>query len=73
VAFIDFSQAYDMAPRPYLWQHLQRNVMSAPLLRVIRDMYENDKHVLIDGDKRAQVHLINGINKTALCHPCCSH
>ena len=63
VAFIDFSQAYDTVPRSQLWKHLQRNAMPDPLLRVIKEMYEKDRYILIDGEKRAQVHPSNGVKQ----------
>jgi len=63
VAFIDFSQAYDTVPRQELWRHLQRNALPEPLLRVIRDMYEEDEYILMDGDKRAHVHPTNGVKQ----------
>lgn len=63
VAFIDFSQAYDTVPRSQLWRHLQQNAMPSPLLSAIRDMYEGDKYILIDGEKRAEVQPINGVKQ----------
>ena len=63
VAFIDFSQAYDTVPRQQLWSHLQRNAMPTPLINVIRDMYDNDEYILIDGEKRARVQPTNGVKQ----------
>ena len=63
VAFVDFSQAYDTVPRQQLWSHLKRNAMPTPLLSVIRDMYENDEYILMDGDKQARVHPTNGVKQ----------
>ena len=63
VAFNDFSQAYDTVPRQQLWSHLQRNAMPAPLLSVIRDMYDNDEYILMDGEKRARVQPTNGVKQ----------
>ena len=54
VAFIDFSQAYDTVPRQQLWSHLCRSAMPSTLLSVIKHMYENDKYILMDGEKRAR-------------------
>eukprot|EP00983_Pelagomonas_calceolata_P057301 1145012-Pelagomonas_calceolata.AAC.1 len=42
-AFIDFSQAYDTVLRLQLWDHLQRIAMPAPLLRAIKEMYQDDE------------------------------
>jgi len=63
VAFIDFPQLYVMVPKPYLWENLKWNSMPAPLLHVIREMFEKDEYVLNDGDVRAQVHPINGVQQ----------
>eukprot|EP00983_Pelagomonas_calceolata_P133977 1162016-Pelagomonas_calceolata.AAC.22 len=41
-AFIDFSQAYNTVPCLQLWDHLQRIAMPAPLLRAIKEMYQDD-------------------------------
>jgi len=78
VAFIDFSQAYDTVPRQQLWSHLQRNAMPTPLLSVIRDMYDNDEYILMDGEKRVRVQPTNGVKQgcSLLCPPffsLCTH
>eukprot|EP00983_Pelagomonas_calceolata_P075159 1152872-Pelagomonas_calceolata.AAC.15 len=62
-AFSDFSQAYNTVPRLQLWDHLQRIAMPAPLLRAIKEMYQDDVYLLVDGDKRAHVHPTNGVNQ----------
>eukprot|EP00983_Pelagomonas_calceolata_P007493 244440-Pelagomonas_calceolata.AAC.1 len=54
-AFIDFSQAYDTVPRLQLRDHLQRIAMPTPLLCAIKEMYQDDGYILVDGDKRARV------------------
>ena len=62
-AFIDFSQAYDTVPRLQLWDHLQRIAMPALLLHAIKEMYQDDEYILMDGDKRARVHPTNGVKQ----------
>ena len=62
-AFINFKQAYDTVPRDALWKHLRRTRLPAPLLAVIRDMYNRDKYVLKDGDKTARVHPTCGVKQ----------
>jgi len=52
-AFIDFSQAYDTVHRPLLWEHLERNNIPTHLLDVLKEIYDKDEYVLIDGDKKA--------------------
>ena len=54
-AFIAFKQAYDTIPRDALWKQLWHTRMPAPLLSVIKDMYNRDEYVLKDGDKTARV------------------
>lgn len=63
VAFIDFSQAYDTVPRLQLWNHLRRIAMPVSLLEVIREMYQDDQYILVDGDKRAHIHPTNGVKQ----------
>eukprot|EP00983_Pelagomonas_calceolata_P035541 1111591-Pelagomonas_calceolata.AAC.1 len=62
-AFIDFSQAYDTVPRLQLWEHLQRIAMPALLLQAIKELYQDDEYILIDGDKRAPVRPTNGVKQ----------
>ena len=47
-AFIDFKQAYD---RPHLWNHLNNIRMPTHLVNVIKQMYDGDEYVVIDGAK----------------------
>eukprot|EP00983_Pelagomonas_calceolata_P015386 487836-Pelagomonas_calceolata.AAC.1 len=61
VVFIDLSQAYDTVPRLQLWDHLQRIAMPALLLRAIKEMYQDDEDILMDGDIRACVRPTNGV------------
>eukprot|EP00983_Pelagomonas_calceolata_P002197 74349-Pelagomonas_calceolata.AAC.1 len=62
-AFIDFSQAYDTVPRLQLWDHLQCIAMHAPLLWAIKESYQDDEYILIDGDRRACVRPTNGVKQ----------
>jgi len=48
-AFIDFKQAYDTIDRPHLWDHLNYIRMPTHLVNVIKQMYDGDEYVLIDG------------------------
>jgi hypothetical protein len=50
-AFIDFKQAYDTIDRPHLWDHLNIIRMPTHLVNVIKQMYDGDEYVLIDGAK----------------------
>ena len=50
-AFIDFKQAYDTIDRPHLWDHLNNIRMPFYLVNVIKQMYDGDEYVLIDGAK----------------------
>jgi len=50
-AFIDYKQAYDTIDRPHLWNHLNNIRMPTHLVNVIKQMYDGDKYVLIDGTK----------------------
>jgi len=63
VAFIDFKQAYDTIPRDKLWEHFQRICMPAHILSVIKNLYENDEYVLVDGLKRATVSPTRGVKQ----------
>jgi hypothetical protein len=51
--FIDFSQAYDTVHRPLLWEHLEKSNIPTHLLDVLKQVYDKDEYVLIDGDKKA--------------------
>ena len=62
-AFIAFKQAYDTIPRDALWKQLWHTRMPAPLLSVIKDMYNRDEYVLKDGDKTARVHPTRGVKQ----------
>ena len=62
-AFIDFKQAYDTIPRCKLWLHLQQISMPTTLLNVVRDMYDNDSYILVDGPKSASVHPNRGVKQ----------
>ena len=48
-AFIDFKQAYVTIDRPQLWDHLKNIRMPTRLVNVIKQMYDGDEYVLIDG------------------------
>eukprot|EP00983_Pelagomonas_calceolata_P082269 1155872-Pelagomonas_calceolata.AAC.2 len=65
-AFINFSQAYDTVPRLQPWDHLQRIVMPAPLLQAIKEMYQDDEYILINGDERARVYPTMELSKVSL-------
>jgi len=62
-AFIDFKQAYDTIPRSSLWQHLERISMPTCLLNVVKDMYDQDCYVLMDGPKTAHVQPNRGVKQ----------
>ncbi len=62
-AFIDFKQAYDSIPRCALWEHLQRNCMPTYFLKIIQNLYEADKYVLVDGTKQARVRPTRGVKQ----------
>jgi hypothetical protein len=62
-AFIDFKQAYDCVPRLQLWQHLENIGMPAQLLSVIKDLYQDDEYILVDGDKRVSVRPARGVKQ----------
>jgi len=51
--FIDFSQAYDTVHRPLLWEHLEKSSIPTHLLDVLKQIYDKDEYVLIDGNKQA--------------------
>ena len=51
MALIDFKQAYEPIDRPHLWNHLNNIRMPTHLINVIRQMYDGDEFVLIDGAK----------------------
>ena len=44
-------QAYDTIDRPHLWDHLNIIRMPTHLVNVIKQMYDGDENVLIDGAK----------------------
>ena len=50
-AFIDSKQVYEAIDRPNLWDHLNNIRMPTHLVNVIKQMYNGDKYVLIDGAK----------------------
>jgi hypothetical protein len=50
-AFIDFKQAYDTIDRPHLWDHYNNIRMLTHLVNVVKQMYDGDEYVLIDGAK----------------------
>ena len=52
-AFVDFSQAYDTVPRPWLWEHLKKIGVPGYLTGILGEIYRGDEYVLIDGDKCA--------------------
>ena len=52
-AFIDFKQAYDCVPRQKLWQHLENTGMPVQL-SIIKNLYQDDEYILVDGDKKAR-------------------
>jgi hypothetical protein len=62
-AFIDFTQAYDTIPREKLWQHLQRIRMPSLFLSLLKNIYENDEYILVDGNKKAQVRPTRGVKQ----------
>eukprot|EP00983_Pelagomonas_calceolata_P021113 662429-Pelagomonas_calceolata.AAC.1 len=41
--------------------------MPALLLRAIMEMYQDDKYIMMDGDKRASVHPTNGVKQGRPC------
>eukprot|EP00983_Pelagomonas_calceolata_P132629 1161890-Pelagomonas_calceolata.AAC.1 len=49
--FIDFEQAYDSIPRDRLCGHLRKCQMPSQLTYIIKDLYQDNKYILIDGDK----------------------
>eukprot|EP00983_Pelagomonas_calceolata_P065979 1148812-Pelagomonas_calceolata.AAC.8 len=51
-AFIDSSQAYDTVPCLQFWDHLQRIAMPTPLLQEIKEKYQDDEYIMVDGNKR---------------------
>lgn len=63
VAFIDFKQAYDTIPRYKLWERLERISMPRAFLSAIKDMYDGDEYVLVDGAKRARVKPSKGVKQ----------
>jgi len=62
-AFIDFTQAYDTIPREKLWQHLQRTQMPSLFLSLLKNIYESDEYILVDGSKKAHVQPIRGVKQ----------
>mmetsp|Transcript_668 Transcript_668/g.1630 ORF Transcript_668/g.1630 Transcript_668/m.1630 type:complete len:288 (+) Transcript_668:3417-4280(+) len=46
-----------------LWDHLQRIAMPSLLLQAIKEMYQDDEYILMDGDKRASVRPTNGVKQ----------
>ena len=50
-AFFDSKQAYDTIDRPHLGDLLNNIRMPTHLINVIRQMYDGDEFVLIDGAK----------------------
>jgi len=54
-ASIGFKQAYDTIDRPHLWDHLNNIRMPTHLINVIRQMYDGDEYVLIDGAKSTSI------------------
>jgi len=62
-AFIDFTQAYDTIPREKLWQHLQRIRMPSLFLSILRNIYDKDEYILVDGDKKAHVQPTRGVKQ----------
>ena len=62
-AFIDFKQAYDTIPRDALWTHLQSIRMPSCLLAILKNIYDNDEYILVDGCKRAHVHPRLGVKQ----------
>lgn len=61
--FINFKQAYDTIPRNKLWEHFQRIRMPAHLSAVLKNLYDNDEYVLVDGFKRARVKPTKGVKQ----------
>jgi len=62
-AFIDFKQAYDTIHRDKLWEHFQRICMTAHMLGMIQNLYEDDEYVLIDRLKHARVKPTRGVKQ----------
>eukprot|EP00983_Pelagomonas_calceolata_P078783 1154370-Pelagomonas_calceolata.AAC.4 len=52
-----------MLSRLQLWDHLQRIAMPVLLLQAIKEMYQDDEYMLMDGDKRARVRPTNGVKQ----------
>jgi len=50
-AFSHFKQAYDTNDRPHLWDHSYNIRMPTHLVNVIKQMYDGDEYVMIDGAK----------------------
>jgi hypothetical protein len=50
-AFTDIKQAYDTIDRPHLWDKLNNIKMPTHLVNVIKQMYDGNEYVLIDGAK----------------------
>jgi len=62
-AFIDFKQAYDSIPKSALWEHLQCNCMPTCLLKIIKNVYDADEYVLLEGTKQARVRPTRGVKQ----------
>jgi len=41
--FIDYSEAFDSANRVYLWQKMIHNCVDCKVMKIIYDIYENEK------------------------------
>eukprot|EP00983_Pelagomonas_calceolata_P071385 1151199-Pelagomonas_calceolata.AAC.2 len=52
--FIDFKQVYDSITRVRLWEHSQKCQMPSQLISIIKDLYQDEKHILIDRDNLSE-------------------
>ena len=55
VAFIDFQKAYDYVWQDGLFYKMLENVMEAPILRIVRSMYESVKSIIQCGREVSEV------------------
>eukprot|EP00983_Pelagomonas_calceolata_P006600 216961-Pelagomonas_calceolata.AAC.2 len=62
-SFIDLKQAYDLIPRVRMWEHLHKCQMPSQLISIMTNLYQDDKYILIDGDKRASVQPMHGVKQ----------
>ena len=46
-----------------LWQHLENTGMPAQILSVIKNLYQDDEYILMDGDKKVSVRPARGVKQ----------